>query len=113
VSGISTYLGPFSIDTLDYDSPITYEITSHHRANTETDTDDVVIQALVDMPWELTKTQLVDIVGGNHDRARASVDRLEELRRIRHARVGRVENGRVMHRDLYAMFSEPVPEDPR
>ena len=106
-------LGPFNIDTLGYDSPITYEVISHHRANTETDIDDVLIQLVVDEPWQHTKSSLVKAVGGNAPTARGSVDRLERVRRIRHARVGRIENGRLVHRDLYGMFSEPTPEDPQ
>lgn len=105
-------LGPFNLDTLDFDNPITYEVRSHHQTTSESDADDAVIQALVDMPWQLTRTGLVNIVGGNHDRARSSIERLERHGRIRHAPVRRRENDRSIQRDLYAMFNEPLPEDP-
>jgi AAA domain len=105
-------LGPFNLDTLDYDNPITYEVTSHHRTSSETGIDDETIQILVDMPWQLTRSQLIDKLGGNIDRARGSVDRLEKQGRIRHARVERIEGSRRVHRDLYAMFSEPISEAP-
>jgi len=105
-------LGAFDIDTLTYDDAISWTINPHRAANVEDDTDDAVIQTLVDEPWQHTRTELALRVKGNTQKTRASISRLESQQRIRRASLRRPEGGgkRIVTRDLYAMTSEPLPE---
>jgi RecA-family ATPase len=108
-------VGRFDIDAGDFTGDITWDIAAHFDTPAEADTEDAVIQILLDGEWQHTKTQLVGLVGGNVAEARAAVNRLERQGRIRHALVGQPEgeggHRRMVRRDRYAMTSEPEPDE--
>jgi AAA domain-containing protein len=78
-------VGAFDIDAGEFTGDITWTIAPHFEVSAEAGAEDAVIQTLVDEPWQHHKTQLVKIVGGKAAEARAAINRLEGLERIRHA----------------------------
>jgi len=104
-------IGRFDEERGTHDGDITWDIrrTTQTRA-TESDHAATVLQVLEDRPWELTGEQLVAEVGGKAPTVRAVISALLQAGQITLQPAKRQEGTRHVTRKLYALASEPRPD---
>lgn len=104
-------LGRFDADIGAHDGEITWVLNIHRdEVGDVVGPEAAVLDVLNDHPWELTKTQLAEKVGGNRGRARGAIDALLRRDRVVMRFVERAEGDRTVTRELYALADEPVPK---
>ena len=111
-------VGRFDADTAEYEGTITWDVhRSTGGAGEKVNVADAKVAALrehiaevlADRAWELTKTEVLEAVGGNRDQAREAFKQLADEGRIQHADMARNEARGPKKRPLWANNHEPVP----
>lgn len=104
-------VGRFDIDLGRHDGDINWHVTRHQPTDGEGRLDARILDILDDHPWELTKSQLVEKIGGNRDRGYDAVQRLEAAGKVRMRNLPRAEGKREMVRSLYGRFDQLAPDE--
>ena len=110
-------VGRFDPDTAEYEGTITWDVHRSNSGPATTKTADVkvaklgehICEVLADQAWELTKTEVLAIVGGNRDHARAAWQELVDIERIQYVDMRRNEARGPKTRPVWALSHEPVP----
>ena len=90
------------------DSPTTEKRTGEATAKAR----GAILEALADMPWTLTKTELRKSVGGGHETFTKALDKLVTEGTVSHNMVRRTEAGIEKKRPLWGL-RETRPDDNR
>lgn len=109
-------VGRFDADTGEYDGDIAWEVRRHHAGDGEAGGDraeEMILDVLRDHPWELTKTQVMEKVGGNKNERWAAFERLERAKRVQFEALSRPEGGATRTRELWATSDQLLPEGVR
>lgn len=103
-------VGRFDQDLGEYEGQISWELT---RASTGTSrdvgTENAILTLLNDRPYELTQTATVAEIGGNKERARKTLERLMNERRVVIQKVPQMEGDRRVSRERLGIAEQPVP----
>jgi hypothetical protein len=111
-------IGRFDVDLGEYHGEISWELRQHTEADREVGRgrklEGAILSLLHDEPWQHTRSQLVDRVGGKTQDARDALARLESTGRVIFTTIARAEGKagkeRKVRRDLAALTGTPFPE---
>ena len=108
-------IGRFDMDTGSHDGQITWDLnrattTSTSKVSAKDRQRFAILEALADMPWQLTKTELRKVVGGNYTAFGAALGELVEEDRICHNKRSRDESV-TKSRPVWGLRSTPPDVD--
>lgn len=107
-------IGHLDPETGTHDGDITWELRRHAAPPPKEDRTSVaVLEVLSDCPFELTKTGVVEKVGGNRDLTRNAFEALRQEGQIRMRNLPRIEGGRAVNRDVWALSTSIAPDELR
>lgn len=110
-------IGHFDEDRGSHDGPITWTLNRAAQkdagdAGRDRDKTEkyrrLIVDVLDDQPWLLTKTEVLDRVGGNRDDRRKAFGKLADEGVISHNKVGRTEAGTTKQRVCWAHTTNPA-----
>ena len=112
-------IGRFDEDSGTHDGDIRWDLrranstaTGTARAEDALDrTKHTICEVLADLPWKLTKTEVLDRVGGNREHRKKAFDDLATAGQISHDRIARTEGGTTKHRPLWGNTSNQAQTD--
>jgi hypothetical protein len=113
-------IGRFNEDLGTHDGDITWDLRRSNGSSTTPDKTGnakatkarhAICEALADKPWQLTKTDLYAVVGGNRDVFHEAITALADGHLIKHDHVGREEAGTTKRRLLWGLNPNPDQSD--
>ncbi len=103
-------LGRFDPDAGEHLGDITWALR-RHQVQHEAPEEERILEVLHDQPWELTKSRVRAVVGGNRQAYDAAWRRLDKTGRIAGKHLKMAEEGREVTRERWGTPDEPCPEE--